>query len=523
LSFLSGIHLQKEYLFSKKALTFWPIAACCCQQFKEITLMTLWIVWMDAIRALRPACSRTRTFLWMVLALMGLCCRADLAGVTSYVRVLGFGDRAYYRFLHLFHSEGLDLDTLTALWVRLCPKLFRPYRVGPRLVCLADGIKAPKEGRKMPAVKKLHQQSASNSKPEYIMGHSFQAISLLVQGADGDVAAVPLVSRIHEGLVFSNRDTRTLLDKLSALLCSTAKLWQYQGQSKSQSKSESKGEDEVVLVADAYYGSGRFINQLLAQCHQLVTRAKGNAVAYLSPPQPDSRRRGRPRIYGKKVRLKDLARDLSSFVSALSPVYGENNVTIQYRCIDLLWRPARRLVRFVIVHHPTRGTIFLLSTDLTLEPLEIILLYGYRFRIELGFRHAVHVLGAYAYHFWTSKMKPLRRWDGDQYLHRKTDAYRAAIKRKMIAFHLHVQLGCIAQGLLQHLSLNHSDEVWRCCRTWLRTMKMEQSPSELVAAYALRSCLREFVMSSKIDPDLTNILKTYRNPKIPFDTEDLAA
>lgn len=485
--------------------------------------MTLWIVWMDAIRALRPACSRTRTFLWMVLALMGLCCRADLAGVTSYVRVLGFGDRAYYRFLHLFHSEGLDLDTLTALWVRLCPKLFRPYRVGPRLVCLADGIKAPKEGRKMPAVKKLHQQSASNSKPEYIMGHSFQAISLLVQGADGDVAAVPLVSRIHEGLVFSNRDTRTLLDKLSALLCSTAKLWQYQGQSKSQSKSESKGEDEVVLVADAYYGSGRFINQLLAQCHQLVTRAKGNAVAYLSPPQPDSRRRGRPRIYGKKVRLKDLARDLSSFVSALSPVYGENNVTIQYRCIDLLWRPARRLVRFVIVHHPTRGTIFLLSTDLTLEPLEIILLYGYRFRIELGFRHAVHVLGAYAYHFWTSKMKPLRRWDGDQYLHRKTDAYRAAIKRKMIAFHLHVQLGCIAQGLLQHLSLNHSDEVWRCCRTWLRTMKMEQSPSELVAAYALRSCLREFVMSSKIDPDLTNILKTYRNPKIPFDTEDLAA
>jgi hypothetical protein len=107
-------------------------------------------------------------------------------------------------------------------------------------------------------------------------------------------------------------------------------------------------------------------------------------VAYLLPPQPDSRRRGRPRIYGKKVRLKDLARELSAFVSAPSPVYGENNVTIQYRCIDLLWRPAGRLVRFVIVHHPIRGTIFLLATDLTLEPLEIILLYGYRFRIELA-------------------------------------------------------------------------------------------------------------------------------------------
>jgi hypothetical protein len=198
---------------------------------------------------------------------------------------------------------------------------------------------------------------------------------------DGDVAAVPLVSRIHEGLVFSNRDTRTLLDKLSALLCSIAKLWQYEGQS--MSKSESKG--EAVLVADAYYGSRRFTNQLLAQYHQFVTRSKGNAVAYLPPPQPNSRRRGRPRIYGKKVRLEDLARELSAFVSAPSPVYGENNVTIQCRCIDLLWRPAGRLVRFVIVHHPTRGTTFLLSTDLTLEPLKIILFYASCWRASFRF------------------------------------------------------------------------------------------------------------------------------------------
>jgi len=41
-------------------------------------------------------------------------------------------------------------------------------------------------------------------------------------------------------------------------------------------------------------------------------------------------------------------------------------------------------------------------------------------------------------------MKPLRRGDGDQYLHRTSDSYRAATRRKMEAFHLHVQLGCIA-------------------------------------------------------------------------------
>ncbi len=60
---------------------------------------------------------------------------------------------------------------------------------------VADGLKAPKEGRKMPAVKKLHQESADNSKPEYIFGHSFQTVSLLVQGALGPVFSVPLASR----------------------------------------------------------------------------------------------------------------------------------------------------------------------------------------------------------------------------------------------------------------------------------------------------------------------------------------
>ena len=61
---------------------------------------------------------------------------------------------------------------------------------------------------------------------------------------------------------------------------------------------------------------------------------------------------------------------------APSPVYGENNVQVRYRVMDLIWRPVAHLVRFVMVHHPHRGTIFLLCTDLTLEPMEILQLYG---------------------------------------------------------------------------------------------------------------------------------------------------
>ena len=86
-----------------------------------------------------------------------------------------------------------------------------------------------------------------------------------------------------------------------------------------------------------------------------------------------------------------------AFTKAPSPVYGESGVTLRYYTFDLFWRPLGRLVRFVWVIHPSRGRLVLLCTDLTLPPLDIIRLYGWRFKIEVSFKQAIHTLGAYAY------------------------------------------------------------------------------------------------------------------------------
>ena len=93
---------------------------------------------------------------------------------------------------------------------------------------------------------------------------------------------------------------------------------------------------------------------------------------------------------------------------------------LKFRAADLLWRPVGILVRFVVVLHPQRGNILLMFTDLTLPPLDIIRIYGLRFKIEVSFKQALHVIGAYAYHFWMAAMTPLRRVSGNQYLHHKS-------------------------------------------------------------------------------------------------------
>jgi hypothetical protein len=127
--------------------------------------------------------------------------------------------------------------------------------------------------------------------------------------------------RIHEGLVWSNRDKRTLLDKMLDLLQIVAIA------------------DPFYFVADAYYAARKVVKGLRKQGNHLVTRVKSNAVAYLpAGPAKGRRKRGRPKLYGKKIRINSLLRDVNSMAQANANLYGERGVKIRYRARDLIWR-----------------------------------------------------------------------------------------------------------------------------------------------------------------------------------------
>jgi hypothetical protein len=438
----------------------------------------LWGAWCHAMFALRPACSRTRTFMWLLIAVAGFCVRPDLLGVTSFVRGLGLASSCYGPLLDFFHSTALDPDRLARYWCALVLRIFADKpRVNGRFILLADGIKAPKEGKKMPAVKKLFQSSDSNSKPSYIMGHSCQAVSLLV-GKVGSLFAVPLAARIHEGIVFFNRDRRTLYDKLLTMVTMI------------------NIDKPCYLVADAYYACAKMVNGLMKNGNHLITRAHKNAVAWTIPVDDinHATRRGRPRKYGEKILLRSLFDQPTAMTAVDSPLYGERDVMILYRCVDLLWRPIGFTVRFVLIIHPQRGRCILLCTDLALDAIDIIRIYGWRCKIEVGFKAALRVIGGYAYHFWMQAMKSQKHGGGNQYPHRETHEYRQAIRRKIDAYHRFIQVGCIAQGMLQYLAVTFPELVWRNFGSWLRTIRPGMAPSEMVTAIALRNSLPEFLM-----------------------------
>ena len=57
------------------------------------------------------------------------------------------------------------------------------YTVNGRAVLVGDGVKVSKEARYMPGVKKMVQESEDSSKGEFIFGHMFGALGVLLGDA----------------------------------------------------------------------------------------------------------------------------------------------------------------------------------------------------------------------------------------------------------------------------------------------------------------------------------------------------
>ena len=143
------------------------------------------------------------------------------------------------------------------------------------------------------------------------------------------VFALPLTCRIHEGVVFSNRDQRTLLDKMILLLDSLGL------------------KEPCYFVADAYYASGKIVRGLLAKNNHLVTRVRSNSVAFFPANTPavepaTASAAGRAK-YGKKIKVACAAPSRNGQLQqAPSPVYGEKDVTLHFRTADLSRASGRR-------------------------------------------------------------------------------------------------------------------------------------------------------------------------------------
>ena len=429
----------------------------------------------DALAGFRICFSRSATWKWFIVIVVGLMVRTDRLGVTSIVRSLAIAPSLYVPMLDFFRSSAWSLDSLMPVWwARLMQ--CAPIMIEDGAVVLAgDGVKESKEGRKMPGTKKMHQESDNSSKAEYIWGHLFGGVGVLAS-VGTKCFCIPLALLLQDGVktIFSwekqaERQGSHVVELIN-LAFRPAKVF-----------------GKAIVLLDRLYLTVPALERLdhlnaAEKVLRVITKAKSNCTAYLDPMVKAKPRRGRPAKKGGPIKVFDLFKaKTSQFKDATVELYGKKEA-IRYMHTDLLWgKKLYKRLRFVLVAYGDNRAV-LVSTDLTLDPLKIILLYGKRFGIECMFREMKQVVDAFGYHFWSKSMpkmnKRRKKTDPDplEKINRKQEQEK--IMRAVKATEGFVFCAIVATGLLQLISLKFSGTMEMSRTRFLRT------PSKVVASEA---------------------------------------
>lgn len=410
----------------------------------------MWNLIENILSSFRNIFSRKAAYHWFVTIIIGIMVRVDKLGLTSVVRSLSLHPSTYEPMLKFFRASSWSLEEVRSRWQDTVAKQACLFRTNDRFTLVGDGVKQPKEGRKMPAVKRMAQESETQTKPEMIHGHMWGCTGILA-GHARDLACVPLSIHIDDGLDAIREWEAPETECPSHVIrmiqdgCTAA---QHFGDSYFLL-------DRYFLSVDALKELGKQNGQNRHHVH-LITKAKRSAVAYEPVPPRKQGQRGAPRKKGDRVKLMPLFRERQEkFQTAKAILYGKEQ-KISYYCTNLLWGQGHyQKLRFVLVEYDGMKSI-LVSTDLEMDPLEIIEAYCRRFRIETTFREFKQQIGGMAYHFWTKSMPRLshyrKKTDPDPLEAVTEEAEREKIRKAVRATEMYALMSCIAMGILQILS-----------------------------------------------------------------------
>lgn len=444
----------------------------------------------ELMRFLRPAFSRKATFAWFVVAFAGVVTRHDVYGVSSIIRALSLAPVYYPALLHFFHSSAWTAESLYQQWQQWLITQPVVERVAGRIVILGDHTKQPKDGRRMPQVITMHQDSETSSKPTFFRGHHWGCLSLLGQTA-GKRFALPLWAEIHPE---DSRDSRaTRLVHVAADIGLRLKT-------------------TIFLVLDAFFAVGPVFRAVAATngILQVLTRAKKNVVAYQLPPPPKPHRRGRRRIYGQKLKLFNLFDKRASDFGVVEAVVYQQKDTVRYLVLDLIWKPAKGIVRFFLIE-TSRGQFILMTSDLTMEALQALSLYTARVRIESLFASVKNLLGGLAYHFWSMYLAPVSRRPSHGGKPAPISSRPDRTRNTLAAIEKFLALHLIVLGTLQLLAASCSDAVRKHAHCWLRTPG-GNVPSDFVSRIALANVLHANIRGLAQNPVTTFIRRKQTPP-----------
>ena len=457
----------------------------------------------ETLSSFRKVFSRRRTWLIFVVIVLGFIGSSEMSGVSSFCRFWLMDTQGYYALLHFFRSSAWSLNLLLEHWFVFVLSQNQAIVSQGRLVTIGDHTYVPKEGRKIPGVVTLKQDSETQSKPSYFKGQCWGGLALGI-GNFSSPFALSLNLQLHQGFVHlaQNDENSPTLGQRMVMMAIDFAL---------------KTGKPVVLVLDAYFSVSSvfmmaqsvYSTSIREPLVEILVKAKKNYVAYFQANPEDYKGIGRPSEYGIEIHLMEVFDHLHLFEKRPVRVYGKIEEVFLLH-LDLMWKPIHGLIRFIFVK-TSHGPMVLMSSNLKQDAVAAVELYCLRTRIETMFEMLKQLSRIFHCRFWSKKMpKHSRKPKSNQTLQAPKAEDLKTVEACWMAAERFVNLGAIALGLLQLIALKFSDQIWKRFDGFLRTRSREipsERTTKMVIAHLLIRDFLHLAPSATMREIRTNLLK----------------
>ena len=313
--------------------------------------------------------------------------------VTRMIVAAGIRASHHARFHRFFHSARWDMDTLWECLAKMVVQALVP--AGQRLRIGIDDTAQKKTGGKIYGVGAVH-----DNRPAFRKGFSLSwgltwvvaTVIVRVELWGEHDFAIPILARLYRKQKLCLSSGRPLQSKPQLALEMIRKIAQW------------FPKQPVLLHLDGGYASEPLMKHLPEEV-DVVGRARSDAAVYALPVPAKTRRRGRPRVRGR--RLPAPRRMAQQVATAWEPFDTRSGKPHELKHWTVLWPRVfgRRPIQLVATRPatPDASLAFFYGTDLTMTPLEIVQGYESRWAIEILFHEAKERMGFEDPQCWTER------------------------------------------------------------------------------------------------------------------------
>lgn len=331
--------------------------------------------------------------------------------ITSWLRAAGI-NRCYKAYYYFIGSLAQNTETIATELFEIM--IHRIYKNTNTVLAAIDDSPTVRYGPNVAGAGIHRNPTPTPDGRKFLYGHVWVTLSAIARHKTFGTIGLPLLARMYvkakdikgTGISFKRKTEQAVeLSQWAYHCCKNAgkRLW---------------------IVTDGGFTRARFLKPVIKGGVVVITRLRKDAVLYAELKQPNKRQRGRPRKYGKRIKLQDIIHNRDGWFKIKAFLYGKEEIK-EVNVFKALYKPAGCLVQVLVVRESKDCFRAFMCTDLTASAAQILEAVADRYAIEQNFSDLKEIegagqqqvrtmgsnIGAFHLNLWLHSMVELWAWN----------------------------------------------------------------------------------------------------------------